>query len=66
MSATAGCGELLHGDLHGVQSVPLASAPQLPGAAAPIREHEQALITLCCSPDFTLEKLCQFLASSPP
>ena len=26
-------GELLHGDLHGVQSVPLSIAPQLPAAA---------------------------------
>ena len=57
-------GELLHGDLHGVQSVPLSIAPQLPAAAAAIREHEQALIALCRAPDFTLEKLRQFLASS--
>ena len=61
-----GSGELLHGDLHGVQSVPLAIAPQLPDAAAAIREHEQMLIALCRSPDFTLEKLRRFLASSPP
>jgi len=59
-------GELLHGDLHGVQSVPLAIAPRLPDAAAAIREHEQVLIALCRSPDFTLEKLRQFLASSQP
>lgn len=59
-----GSAELLHGDLHGVQSVPLAIALQLPEAAAAIREHEQALIALCRSPDFTLEKLRQFLALS--
>jgi len=59
-------GDLLHGDLHGVQSVPLAIAPQLPAAAAAIREHEQALIALCRAPDFTLEKLRRFLASPPP
>jgi 4-hydroxy-4-methyl-2-oxoglutarate aldolase len=58
-------GELLHGDLHGVQSVPLAAAPQLPAVAAAIREHEQALIALCHAPDFTLEKLRKFLAASP-
>jgi len=61
-----GSGELLHGDLHGVQSVPLAIARQLPDAAAAIRAHEQVLIALCRSPDFTLEKLRRFLASSPP
>ena len=59
-------GELLHGDLHGVQSVPLSIAPQLPAAATAIREHEQALIALCRSPDFTLEKLRQLLTSLPP
>jgi regulator of RNase E activity RraA len=59
-------GELLHGDLHGVQSVPLAIAPQLPAAAVAIREREQALIALCRAPDFTLEKLRQLLASPPP
>jgi len=61
-----GSGELLHGDLHGVQSVPLAIAPQLPDAAAAIREHEQMLIALCRSPDFTVEKLRRLLASSQP
>jgi regulator of RNase E activity RraA len=59
-------GELLHGDLHGVQSVPLAIAAQLPAAAAAIRDHEQALIALCRSPDFSLERLRQFLTSAPP
>ena len=60
-----GSGELLHGDLHGVQSVPLAIAAQLPAAAAALREREQALIALCHAPDFTLEKLRRLLASQP-
>ncbi len=30
-------GDLLHGDLHGVQSVPLEIAPQIPAVAAAIR-----------------------------
>jgi regulator of RNase E activity RraA len=55
--------ELLHGDLHGVQSVPLAIAAELPAAAAAIRAHEEALIALCQSPGFTLAKLRQFLAT---
>lgn len=55
-------GDLLHGDLHGVQSVPLAIAPQIPAAAARIMAREQALIALCRSPGFSLEKLRAFLA----
>ncbi len=50
-------GELLHGDLHGVQSIPLAIAPRIPEAAARLVAREQALIALCRAPGFTLEKL---------
>jgi regulator of RNase E activity RraA len=50
-------GDLLHGDLHGVQSIPLAVAAQIPVAAAQIVAREQALIALCRAPDFTLERL---------
>jgi 4-hydroxy-4-methyl-2-oxoglutarate aldolase len=50
-------GDLLHGDLHGVQSIPLEIAGKIPAAAARIAAREQALIELCRSPEFTLEKL---------
>lgn len=50
-------GELLHGDLHGVQSIPLDIAAQIPLVAACIAQQERALIALCQSPDFSLEKL---------
>ncbi len=50
-------GDLLHGDLHGVQSIPLVIAPRIPGVAARIRAKEQAVIALCRSPEFSLEKL---------
>ena len=50
-------GDLLHGDLHGVQSIPAGIAAQLPRAAAEIIAREQELIALCQSPDFTVEKL---------
>lgn len=49
--------DLLHGDLHGVQSVPLDIAAQIPAVAAKISAAEQALIALCQSPDFSLDKL---------
>ncbi len=55
-------GDLLHGDLHGVQSVPLSIARQIPEAAARITAREQSLIAMCRSADFTLEKLRTFLA----
>ncbi len=50
-------GELLHGDQHGVQSIPLDIAAQVPPVAAGIAATKQALIALCRSPEFTLEKL---------
>jgi len=54
-------GDVLHGDLHGVQSIPRAIASSIPEAAAQITQREQALISLCRSPDFTLDKLRAFL-----
>ena len=45
-------GDLLHGDLHGVQSVPLEIAAQVPPVAARIAAKEQELIALCQSPGF--------------
>ena len=50
-------GELLHGDLHGVQSIPLDIAARIPPVAARIATRKQELIALCQSPDFSLEKL---------
>jgi regulator of RNase E activity RraA len=50
-------GDLLHGDLHGVQSIPLGIAAQIPAIAAQISARKQALVALCQSPEFTLAKL---------
>jgi 4-hydroxy-4-methyl-2-oxoglutarate aldolase len=50
-------GELLHGDLHGVQSVPLDLAGRIPAVAAAIGAKQRAIIDLCHSPEFSLEKL---------
>lgn len=50
-------GDLLHGDLHGVQSIPLDIATRIPRVAAGIAATEQAIIDLCRSPEFSLEKL---------
>jgi regulator of RNase E activity RraA len=50
-------GDLLHGDLHGVQSVPLDIAGQISPVAERITAKEQELIALCQSKDFSIEKL---------
>jgi regulator of RNase E activity RraA len=50
-------GDLLHGDLHGVQSIPLEIAARIPPVAAEITAQERTLIALCRSPEFSLEKL---------
>ena len=50
-------GDLLHGDLHGVQSIPLGIAAQIPPIAAQISARKRELIALCHSPEFSLEKL---------
>lgn len=50
-------GDLLHGDLHGVQTIPASIAGKIPLAAAEIISREQALITFCQSKDFSVEKL---------
>jgi regulator of RNase E activity RraA len=50
-------GDLLHADVHGVISVPVAIAAQIPAAAAKLRERERRVIELCHSEDFSIEKL---------
>ncbi|MGH9665545.1 MAG: RraA family protein, partial [Bryobacteraceae bacterium] len=50
-------GDLIHGDRHGVQTVPLSIAAQIPKAAAELMHEERELIELCQSPDFSLQKL---------
>ncbi|MGD0039646.1 MAG: RraA family protein [Isosphaeraceae bacterium] len=50
-------GDLLHGDVHGVQSIPPDIATRVPAAAAAIAAKDQELIALCQSPDFSLDKL---------
>jgi|SRR6185437_3326701 len=50
-------GDLLHGDLHGVQNIPFDIASRIPEAAARIAAEEHSLIALCRSPGFSLQKL---------
>jgi 4-hydroxy-4-methyl-2-oxoglutarate aldolase len=50
-------GELIHADRHGVLTIPLAIAAQIPGEAAKIIEEERKLLRFCSSPKFTLQGL---------
>jgi len=50
-------GDLIHGDRHGVLTVPKKVAARIPGVAAELLEKERQVIGLCRSPDFNLEKL---------
>ena len=50
-------GDLLHGDRHGVLSVPKEIAANIPAAAAKLFEKERRLIALCRSSGFSLDKL---------
>lgn len=58
-------GDLLHGDLHGVQCVPIDVVPKLPQVTAKIIQQEQAIVALCRSSEFSLEKLRALLAKNP-
>jgi 4-hydroxy-4-methyl-2-oxoglutarate aldolase len=50
-------GDLLHGDRHGVLTVPAEIAAKVPGVADGLRRAEQEVIDLCRSRDFSVAKL---------
>jgi 4-hydroxy-4-methyl-2-oxoglutarate aldolase len=50
-------GDLLHGDRHGIQTVPIEIAQKIPSVAQRMKGEEQEIIELCQSDGFTLEKL---------
>ncbi len=50
-------GDLLHGDRHGVQTIPIEIAPKVPAVAQRMVAEEQKIIELCRSSAFTVEKL---------
>jgi 4-hydroxy-4-methyl-2-oxoglutarate aldolase len=50
-------GDLLHGDWHGVQTVPVEIAKKIPAVVQRMKGEEREIIELCQSGEFTLEKL---------
>jgi 4-hydroxy-4-methyl-2-oxoglutarate aldolase len=57
-------GDLLHGDRHGVQTVPGQIASKVPAAAQEIVLRRERVIGLCRAPDFSIEKLRQAIQQS--
>lgn len=52
-------GDLIHGDCHGVQTIPLEIADKVPAVARQVRQRRQDLVGLRRSADFTIERLRQ-------
>jgi len=54
-------GDLLHGDRHGVLTVPADVAAKVPGIAGKLQRAEKEVIDFCQSPDFSVTKLCEVM-----
>jgi len=50
-------GDLLHGDQHGVMTIPLEIAPAIHDVALGLRDNEQKVIDFCRSRDFSVQGL---------
>lgn len=50
-------GTLLHGDQHGIVTVPAEIAVEIPNVAAKLQRSEQEVIEFCQSKNFSVEKL---------
>jgi regulator of RNase E activity RraA len=50
-------GDLVHGDQHGVVTIPPEIAAGIPEAIAKVESMEKRIISVCQSSDFTAEKL---------
>lgn len=50
-------GDLLHGDVHGVQTIPLEIADKISYAAEQIVRNKERVVALCRSQEFTLDKI---------
>jgi regulator of RNase E activity RraA len=59
------CGDLLYADCHGVISIPVEIAEQIPAVAAEIHAQERRIIDACESPDFSPERLLEVIKNNP-
>ena len=54
-------GDLLHGDQHGVLTIPKNLAAKVPGVAAELQKAEKKVIDFCRSKPFSVEKLSEII-----
>jgi 4-hydroxy-4-methyl-2-oxoglutarate aldolase len=54
-------GDLLHGDRHGVLTIPMGIAPRVPAIAARLQKGEQQIIEFCRSNAFSVDKLVEMM-----
>jgi regulator of RNase E activity RraA len=54
-------GDLLHGDRHGVLSIPLQIAPEIPRVATELLAREKELIDFCRSQEFSFQRLSELI-----
>jgi regulator of RNase E activity RraA len=57
-------GNLLHGDVHGVQTIPLNLCGRIPEVAAKIAANESRIIAMCHAPDFSVQRLREAIQES--
>lgn len=58
-------GDLLHGDRHGVLTIPMEVATRIPAEASKIIAEERELTEFCGSPEFSLDELAKRLRRVP-
>jgi 4-hydroxy-4-methyl-2-oxoglutarate aldolase len=56
-------GELLHGDRHGMLTIPKQIASKIPGAALELQQSERKVIDFCRSSAFSVQKLGEVMKS---
>jgi len=57
-------GDLLHGDRHGVLTVPMELATKIPGVAARLQQVERTVIDFCQSSAFSVAKLREMMKAT--
>jgi 4-hydroxy-4-methyl-2-oxoglutarate aldolase len=57
-------GDLIHGDRHGVLTIPLDVAAKIPAEAAKIAQEEGELLRFCASPRFSLQGLAERMSGA--
>jgi 4-hydroxy-4-methyl-2-oxoglutarate aldolase len=57
-------GDLLHGDRHGLLTVPREIVSEIPSVAARLQRTEREIIEFCRSPEFTVDQLRRMIRES--